>query len=292
MAPFALYTAVLLTLSRLYADREMVVLQGAGAGTSKVLSWIAVAGGIVVIGVAALSLHFTPQAQRALQVFLNEQRAQPEFENVSPGVFKIYSQGRRVTYSETISSDRRTLQEVFLVDRLDDGRQVTIWAERARQKVDAATGSQFLILQNGRRYEGRPGSPDYRVIEFEELSQRVDTQRKLAKAIGVEALPLGNLGSSPEEQAELHWRMGLPLFCVIGSLLAVGLAPVKPRQGRFAKVVPGMVTMLAYYLLLLVNRNVLAEGHVPPVVGFWLVHGAFAGFAAWLLRSVGRPVAA
>ena len=100
------------------------------------------------------------------------------------------------------------------------------------------------------------------------------------------------LSNAPEEVAERHWRIGLPIACLIGACLALGLARVKPRQGRFAKVVPGMITMLVYILLLLVNRNALAEATLPGVVGFWMVHGLFVVIAAILLQRLGLPVKA
>ena len=40
IVPFAYYVALLLTLGRLHAEQEMVVLQGGGAGTGTMLRWL------------------------------------------------------------------------------------------------------------------------------------------------------------------------------------------------------------------------------------------------------------
>jgi len=38
------------------------------------------------------------------------------------------------------------------------------------------------------------------------------------------------------ERAELHSRIAMPLMCAVLALLAVPLARLKPRQGRYARV--------------------------------------------------------
>ncbi len=289
-APFAIYVAILLTLGRLHAEQEMVVLQGAGTSTVKLLRWISLSLLSVVSVVALLSWQFTPLSERVLADFMAEQRAQTEFETVNPGIFHTYDFGRRVTYSQGMSDDRRVLQGVFIAQQLEDGRQINIWAESGRQRLDPESGSHFLILSNGRRYEGTPGAADFRIMEFSELSQRLETSKPRSGRLDVEATPSAQLGNDLDARAEWHWRLAQPLFALIGGLLAVGISRVKPRQGRFARVVPGMLLMFGYYLALLVNRNAIVEGQLPQQMGLWMVHGSFFGVALFFLNRLAKPV--
>ncbi len=84
----------------------------------------------------------------------------------------------------------------------------------------------------------------------------------------------------------------MPLFCLIGGLLGIGISRVKPRQGRFARVVPGMLMMLVYYLALLVNKNAIEEQQIPAVIGLWPVHGVFVAIAIYNLKNLAVPVKA
>ncbi len=292
VAPFAAYVAILLTFSRLHADQEMVVLQGAGSSTLQLLRWVSVTLVSVTVFVVLLAWFVTPLSQRELVEFMAEQRAETEFETVNPGTFHIYDRGRRVTYSGEMSDDRRVLMDVFMEQRLEDGRRITVWAETGRQQLDPESGSSFLVLSNGRRYEGTPGAADFRVMSFDELSQRLETIHDGQRAFEVEAQPFAELGSDAESRAEWHWRVAVPLFTLIGGMLGVGVSRVKPRQGRFAKVVPGMLLMLLYYLALMLNRSALAEGQLPAQLGLWLVHALFLGIAIYLLNRVALPVKA
>jgi len=291
VAPFSVYIAVVLTLGRLFAEQEMVVFQGAGVDTAQIVKWVSLTLTLVVVGVGCLAWYVTPLAERALTEFLAVERAQSEFEALNPNRFHTYDRGRRVTYSQGMSDDRRELQGVFMSQTLEDGRRVTIWAKSGRQRVDPNTGSQYLVLSDGRRYEGEPGQADYRITEFEQLSQRLTVDERRRDKIDVEALPTFELPSDGPGTAEWHWRLALPLFCAIGGLLAVGISKVKPREGRFTKVVPGMLLMLFYYLGLLVNKHAVAEAQLPTVVGLWTVHVVFLGVAIYFLRGFGKPSA-
>jgi len=289
VAPFALYVALLLTLGRMYAEQEMVVLQTAGLSTVRLLVWVSGSVVIIVGLVAALAWVLTPLSQRVLLDFVTQQRAQSEFETVNPGVFHTYDYGRRVTYSQDISADRRVLYDVFISQRLDTGATVNIWAQSATQAVDERSGSRFLILNDGRRYEFSIDSMDVRSMAFKQLSQRLETVDKRRARLDVEAAPMQSLGSDPLSRAEWHWRVALPLFTLIGAVLAVGISRVQPRQGRFARVLPGMLVMLVYYLALVVNQNALREEDVPADVGLWGVHLSFAILAVVLARRLAQP---
>ena len=292
VAPFSVFVAIVLTLGRLHADQEMVVLQGAGTSTTTLVKWVGVTLSGVVVFVALLAWVITPLSQQVLVEYMAEQRAQTEFETVNAGTFHAYDRGRRVTYSRDMSDDRKVLYDVFLSQRLDNGMQINIWAESGTQERDADSGSHFLVLKNGRRYEGIPGTTDYKVMAFSQLRQRLESSNFARIRLDVEAIPTLELGGDAKSSAQLHWRLGLPLFALIGGLIAVGFARVKPRQGRFTRVVPGTLIMLIYFLSLLVNHNALVESTVPPYIGLWLVHATFAAVAWWGLSKVARPVRA
>ena len=56
-----------------------------------------------------------------------------------------------------------------------------IVAKRGYQET-ADNGDRFLVLLNGRRYEGVPGTPEYRVFEFERYAMRVEIGQAAPRA--------------------------------------------------------------------------------------------------------------
>lgn len=294
LLPFAFYIAVLLTVGRLHADREMAVLQGAGAGLGRLFAWVATPLTLLVALTAWLALQVTPANHAALADVLLEQRMRGGFEAVNPGVFNLFDRDRRVVYTGAVSADRGTLTDVFISEYRDGQPVVTLWAENGRQYLDERTGSRFLVLENGRRYLGNGGARDYRVVRFQTLSQRLVEDRRTPRRLDADALPTTTLWARQDAAAaaELHWRLGLPVFCLVSTLMAVGIARAKPRQGRFARVVPGVCLLLGYYAVMLVNQNVLSAGMVPLSVGLWPAHLVFLVAGAVLFVRAGRPVAA
>ena len=81
------------------------------------------------------------------------------------------------------------------------------------------------------------------------------------------------------------------MLTLVAAVIAFAQSRVKPREGRFAHVVPALGLFLLYYLLLLLARQALADGKLPGVFGLWPVHAAFAAVAWWLFRRAQRPAA-
>ncbi len=298
--PFALFLAVLLTFSRWYADSEMTVLVAAGAAPARVLSWAMACALLIAAVVGLMSLLVTPKYALALDQALIDQRENREFEALTPGVFHSLYRGQRVTYTESMDEDRQNLRNVFIGERHKDGSRSTIWAESGSQFEDPVTGSRFLLLKNGRRYQGTPGNGDYRVLRFDRLSQRIETpniERREAKirTVPTPLLMSGDgslsLARAAEYAAELHWRIALPLMTLVATLLAFALSRVRPREGRFARVLPAMGLFILYYLCLLLLKQAIGDGQVPGAVGLWPVHLLFIAIGYVLFQRAQRPAA-
>lgn len=290
LVPFAFYVAALVAVGRLHAEHEMAVLQGGGVSPARLLGWLWPAAACAAVAVGYLSLVVTPRNTVELDQYLLTQRDRQEFDGVSAGVFRTLQGGKRVTYTETVSSDRQRLGEVFIAEPTAV-RPVTVWAEHGSQYVDAETGSQFLLLENGTRYEGRAGTKDYRVVRFAELGQRLAVSNTTLVRIDPEARPTSELAAraDPPSRAELQWRLALPVLVLVGVALALGMARAKPRAGRFARVAPGLGLFVGYFLLLVVIKDLVAEGSWPALLGLWPIHLGFAGLAIYLLRRVALP---
>ncbi|MYE12359.1 MAG: LPS export ABC transporter permease LptF [Gammaproteobacteria bacterium] len=289
--PFAFFVAVLLTWGRLHAEREFAVLLGGGARPRRMLGWLGAVALPVGAVVGYLSLAVTPGAAKAFADLATAQRVSSEFEAITPGTFHDFDRARRVTYAREVSPDRQRLVDVFTDERQGGGGHVAVWAEAGSHYVAADTGSRFLVLENGTRYEGAPGLGGFRVVAFERLGQRVERNPITPTRIDPRTLPTTGLPrGGPEQVAELHWRLALPLVTVIGAFCAFGMARVRPRAGRFARIVPGVVLFSAYYLGCVALQSAIADGLVPPAVGLWPVHLLMALAAVALVRRAYRPL--
>ncbi|MCY3884498.1 MAG: LPS export ABC transporter permease LptF [Gammaproteobacteria bacterium] len=277
--PFSLFLAIVVTLGRVHADQEFVVLVSGGMGPIKMIGWLLsiVVPCSVVVGL--LSLQVTPRATSSVVGLVADQAISSEIAAIVPGKFRMFSGGSRTIYSEGIDRDSRTLSGVFYSESKDD-RSTIVIARTAQIRIGSLPGERLLVLKDGRRYEGTPGKPNYRVINFEELALRLELEEALPLDLALESRPTTDLDLSvPEDAQELHWRIALPIITLVGCLFAYGISRTKPRSGRFGQIVPGILIFVSYYVLLVLARQGMAQNTILNTLGLWPVH-ALVGLAA------------
>ena len=265
-APFAFVLALILTLSRMHAEREFVVLTAGGVRPRRMLRWIAILVAPVALLVGILSLYVTDAARRAYTEVSLEQLEMSEFDAITPGVFHLFDHGQRVTYATGLDRETRELEGVFLNEH-QDRMSVTQWAKTGVILREGDSKTRYLVLRNGTRYEGEIGTPEYREIVFDELGQRIDPPGIVRLVDDVRTYPTARLSAADASQAaELHWRLSLPILTIVGAFIAFGISRVKPRAGRFAKVLPGIGMFVVYYLVVVFAKNLIEDGGLPFVV--------------------------
>lgn len=282
--PLGFFIGILLAYGRMYLESEMTVLFACGVSDRQILGQTLLASTLVMAIVGAMSLWASPWGMQKVEDIFNQQRQATEFELLVPGRFQPLSSGKRVTYVEGLSGDRRELQGVFIAEFDDEDRGLSIIAaESGVQRVAGENGDRFLVLEKGARFRGVPGQRDYQVTEFGAYGLRIEGV-DASERHEEEAVSTATLWSSddPGQRALLHWRVSLPLIVPIVALLAVPLSRVNHRQGRFFHLLPAMLVYITYLGLLIIARNALVEQKVPQWIGMFWVHGLFLGFGLWL----------
>ncbi len=89
--------------------------------------------------------------------------------------------------------------------------------------------------------------------------------------------------TDPQDRAELHWRIAAPISVFLLTLLAVPLSYVGPRQGRYGKVVLGLVVYLFYSNLIGLGQSWMGKGKLPEAVGLWWIHAIVLAAALILI---------
>ena len=174
-------------------------------------------------------------------------------------------------------------------------------AKRAEQVDNGSGGITQLDLFQGRRYEVGAGSLKYNQIGFERYRITLTERPKeivTEDNIETQALtPLwqaatGNSSISPSTnamraaQGELGYRFALPWLMIIAPMLAVPLAQVKPRQGRWLRLFPSVLLFVSCALGIISLKNAVSQGSVSVWAYAWLVLGfmALALYMNWSSR--------
>ena len=273
----ALFLTVLLTLSRWYRDSEMIVWFTSGQSLTawlKPILWFATP---FLLAIVALSLWLSPWAEARRLEYERQLESREELSLLTPGLFKEFRQAKLVVFIESINTLDGTIRNVFL-HSIDSDKDVTTVARSGRLE-EAPNGDRFIVLQEGRRYEGTPGSADFRTAEFERLGRRIEPAEVRALPTSLKALPTGVLAvaDGAPERAELFWRISVPISALLLVLLAIPLAYVNPRMGRSLNLFTALFMYMLYSNCLNIVQSMIAQGRLSLLLGLVMIHSLAAG---------------
>lgn len=269
----AVFVAVLLALSRSYRDSEMTVWFTSGLSIAAWVRPVLQFALPVALVCALLSLAVTPWSQAQSAEYQRLLASRDEVSSVTPGVFRESRSSDRVFFVDKLSERDDVVNNVF-VQSTENDRMGVMVAERGFIET-AENGDRFVVLTNGRRYEGTPGMLDYRTVDFDRYALRIEPREAARQAPSNKAIPTMDLLDElkPAQVAELHWRLASPLAVIIMSLFAIPLAFVNPRSGRSWNLILAVLVYALYNNLLSIFQAWTAQGKVPGWVGLWPVHG-------------------
>ena len=163
-------------------------------------------------------------------------------------------------------------------------------AKRAQQVDTGNSGVTQLDLFQGRRYEIGAGSLKYNQVGFDryritltESSKEVITENNIeTQAIGplwqaaTGNAQVGSNNAMRAAQGELGYRLSLPWLMIIAPMLAVPLAQVRPRQGRWLRLFPSILLFVSCALGIISLKNAVGKGSVSVWAYAWLILGFMA----------------
>lgn len=267
-----LFVATLLTLTRMARDNELVVWLGVGLGaTAWIRPVLAVALPVTAV-IAVVSLWLGPWAVQKTAEYRSQVESREEVSAIAPGIFRESKQADRVYFVESLGLTGDSVRNVFVRSE-QHGRLGIIVAREGRQ-LTAPNRDRFLVMEDGRRYEGAAGRLDFRIMQFERYLLRVEPYETKLVEPSIKAMPTTVLllHPTPEGHGELQWRAALPIGAVLLALLAIPMSYVNPRSGRSFHLVAAIFVYMIYSNLLSVAQAWVAQGRLSPWVGLWSVH--------------------
>jgi lipopolysaccharide export system permease protein len=142
---------------------------------------------------------------------------------LAPGQFRESPASHRVFFIEKMSPDQGHVQNVFVTST--EGGKVNVVVSKNGHTETRPNGDRFIILENGRRYDGIPGQPNFRIMEFERYGVKIQSQQ-FVNTPTTTGTSTPDLLANPTKDnlAEFAWRAGLPLIAINLMLLGIPLS--------------------------------------------------------------------
>jgi len=286
LCPLGIYLGIIFTYGRLYADNEIRVMQACGFSTRQLLIITSQVALFTAIMISFLTLWVNPQVALEKDKLITQSIAAENIMNtLMPGRFQVINtaDAQRVVYVENVTRNHKEARNIFYAeqkmkknpDEIGD-RWSVLSAARGYQTREHATQDRFVVAQNGFRYEGAPGQNNYKIIEFSKYAVRIPDHVSGLPHQLQEVTPTSVLlqHHTLQNAAELQWRLSIPLSALLLGILAIPLSQTRPRQGRYAHLLPAILIYVVYINLLFVGRDWMMQNKMmAPILGLWWVHG-------------------
>lgn len=289
----SLFVATLIVLVRWYKDSEMIVWFASGLSITNLIRPILQFATPLIIIIALLALFVWPWANRESTLISQRFQQRDDVSMVSAGQFRESAKAERVFFIEELDIDKSEVKNIFVAD--SKGGKLSIAVSSTGYIQNSEGGEKSIVLRHGRRYEGQPTQPDFRILEFDEYSTKIRSKEALAPAPRDREKTISELlnDESPAvinpNRAELLWRIGLPLMALGLVLIAIPLAYVNPRLGNYTAMFYAVLIYLMYSNLLNLTQNFVSQGKLSMFVGIWPIHVLAFLIAFLLIRNRINP---
>lgn len=297
--PLSFFIALMLVLGRMYVDQEMSVLFASGISRGRLTRlMIPLITGLFVFQMG-ISLLAKPWGLSNSEQIWQTQSLGSLLDLVRPKTF--ISSGNYHLYVDEFDKEKRELKNLYVVQQQTDKsgkiakNDVIITATRAYQVPSKDTDSSMqLDLFQGRRYELGTNNAKYNQASFEKY--RITLEKPASEKItetNVETQTTAKLLANtqkPEVKAELGYRFTMPWLIIIAAMLATPLAQVRPRQGRWLRLLPSVLIFASCAISIISLRTAIAKESISEYAYIWLIVGfiAFALLLNWQSRVVHR----
>ncbi len=305
--PMAVLWGILLGLSRLAADSEVIAMRASGLGIGyfvRVASIVAVAGTLLGLGD---SLYLAPRANQAILSMEQALETSQASYEIQPRVF--YEDFRNyVLYVQDVraGTGAANWRKVFMADVSDPNNPIVTTAQSATVVND---NSQELImrLRDGLRDEtvaNQPGQSNVSTFTTTDmplaLSQQSDVHlgrmNETLLALPMSAL-LERIHGPDGKQflIELHDRFAFPAACLVLMLVGVPLGVASRRGGKSSGFVLTILLVFIYYFLSATGSELGHQSRLPAFLAVWSANLLFAAagiFLLWQIATGGRILAA
>ena len=289
----SLFVAVLIVLVRWYKDSEMIVWFASGLSITNLINPILRFATPLIIIITLLALFVWPWANRESTLISQRFQQRDDVSMVTAGQFKESAKAERVFFIEELDVDKSEVKNIFVADSKNGRLNIAVASTGFIQNSEG--GEKSIVLNHGRRYEGQPTQPDFRILEFDEYATKIHSKEALAPPPRDREKTIRELINEPNpafvnpSQAELLWRIGLPLMALGLVLIAIPLAYVNPRLGNYTAMFYAVLIYLIYSNLLNLTQNFVSQGKMNVFIAAWPIHLLAILIAVVLIRNRINP---
>lgn len=289
LLPISFYLAILFAHGRLHGESEMVAMMSCGYSPAKILNATLFLSFFTFAFAAFNSLYLAPAAENKIVSVIEASQADAGIGTLIEGRFHNVAQRGSVIYVEKYENGKQ-LKKIFVAYWPTVKGKAPFVLTALSGKAENRKDGTWVMLEHGQRYAGIIGEHEFDSSKFERFGVHMANSPVKNKKRDVDALStLALLGvNNPKYKTELQWRIAIPLSILFLTFVAVPMAIVNPREGRYSKLFSAIALYLVFFLLLSTSKSFMDDGSLP-IFSIWGVQIIFLVFGCFLqMRSSGK----
>ncbi len=291
MLVVTLFVSILFVLTRWYRDSEMVVWLASGVSLARLIKPISVFATPILLLIMLCVFVCWPWANQQRKLLTARFQQRDDISLLAPGQFRESAGNHRVFFIEKMSPAQNNVQNVFVTST--EPNKINVVVSQTGYTEAMPNGDRFIVLQNGRRYEGEPGQPNFKIMEFDRYGIKITSKEVVNQPTPTTTSTIDLLRQPTRANlAEFSWRAGLPLIAINLMILGIPLAYQNPRRSRTINLVMAVLIYLTYSNLLNVVQAQIEQGKLSfgaGLIGLHVIVAALVAFIFWL-RVRNRPL--
>ena len=275
LIPLSFFLGVLISISRIYAEREIYGFFSVGLAPFDLIKFLAPQALLYFLLTLILSLYVAPYTKALSQEILKIDSFEEQLESIKSDEIVSLNDGGFIYIQNTDN----LLTGIKALKQNQENSFFVIADELSTSETKELIKLNF---NNGSFYSGVFSNSSKLQSNFNEFKLDIKKEKNLTNDMSLTKL---FDFSSDSNTASFQWNVSVPITILILLFIGVYISEVKPRQGRFSVILPGMLLYLMYLSLLILGREYIVD-NPKTSFGLWYVHLIFILFLlAYLLKD-------
>ena len=264
---FSVFLGLVMFLTRLYRDSEMIIWNLYGISQKKFIKVILIITFPFILFSLVLNIFYKPWINLKTEQYKNQVKASDSISAISPGIFKEFHNGKSIFFVESLSINLDTVKNVFIHTITDNGIRVTT-AKSAEE--DLTENGMYLNLSNGRSVEGTLTGKSFDIFQFEEQKILIEQNIKKRQIDDYDTKNINELinDDTSYSKAEIYARFSIPIITFIFVLLGFSLCVLGPRSNRGNRIFISSILYMCTVNLIGILQGFIQHSVINFYVGF------------------------
>lgn len=261
--PISFFVSLVITLSKLSSEYELIVITSFGLNPIKILKIFLPITFIISLALLIISIGLIPKTKYLSQEMINQKTKEANF-NIKASEFG-QKFGEWLIYIS--KKDDKLYEEVKLFKAQKEDTDQFIIAQNARLNNDA--GNLSFVLQNGKTFyfqKDKINQIDYEVMHINDTLS--DTQLEpFTDVFDYWNMRFDNKG----HVAKFSFYILTSIFPFISIYLVIAFGYFNPRYEKNKSVAYAIISVVGYYLISDPLTKIIGFSSIPVVGVFWVV---------------------